>query len=146
MLEPCSGPKVIPVGSYTLDFKRVIHRKPLKVFNSTFYNKWGLTQVLRHWGKSGVLVSKTLNHGYVIQSVKLYIWHQMKPYSSVKVIWESIYTCFVNWDKSGKLGPNNSNHGHQYTESHPKCKIPHFTSNEALLKGKGHLRVQLYLF
>ena len=123
MLEPCSGPKVIPVGSYTLDFKRVIHRKPLKVFNSTFYNKWGLTQVLRHWGKSGVLVSKTLNHGYVIQSVKLYIWHQMKPYSSVKVIWESIYTCFVNWDKSGKLGPNNLNHGRQYTESHPSVKL-----------------------
>ena len=28
--------------------------------------------------------------------------------------------------------------GHRYTESHPKCLTPHFTSNENLLKGKGH--------
>ena len=70
----------------------------------------------------------------------------MKPFSSVKAIWELIYTCFVNLDKSGKLGPNNPNHGHQYTESHPKCKIPHFTSSKALFKCKDHLLVKLYLF
>ena len=43
-----------------------------------------------------------------------------------------------NWGKSGKLGPIVQNNGHQYTESHP-----HFTSNEALLKYKNNLRVDL---
>ena len=46
-----------------------------------------------------------------------------------------------NWGKLGKLGPIVQNHGHQYTESHP-----HFTSNEALLKYKYNLRVDLHLF
>ena len=127
------------------EVKRVINRKPLKVFNLTFHDKWGPTQVLGHWGKSGMLVSKTPNHGHVIESVKLDIWHEMKPYSSGKFIWESIYTCFINRDKSGKLGPNNPNHG-KYTESYPKCKIPHFTSNKTLFKCKDHLRVELNLF
>ena len=125
------------------EFKRVIHR------NSNFHDKWGFTQVLGHWGKSGIMVPKTPNHGHVIQSVKLYISHQMKHYSSVKAIWESICTCFVqlwNWNKLGKLGPSNPNHGHQYIESHLTCKIPHFTSNEALFKCKDHLLVELYLF
>ena len=146
MLKPCSSPKVIPVRSYTHEFKRVIHRKPLKAFNSIFHDKWVPTQVLGHWGKSGILAPKAPNYGHVIQNVKLHIWYQMKSYSNVKAIWESIYTCFVNWDKSGKIGPNNPNHGHQYTKIHPKCKIPHFTSNKALLKSKNHLQVELYLF
>ena len=93
--------------SYTYEFNRVIHRKPLKAFNSIFHDKWGPTQVLGHWGKSGILAPKAPNYGHVIQNVKLHIWYQMKSYSNVKAIWESIYTCFVNWDKSGKLGPNN---------------------------------------
>ena len=46
-----------------------------------------------------------------------------------------------NWGKSGKLGPIVQNNGHQYTESHT-----HFTSNEALLKYKYNLRVDLHLF
>ena len=91
---------------HTLEFKRVMHRKSLKVFNSTFHDKWSPTQVLGHWGKSAILRPKTSNHGHVIQIVKLHIWHHMKPYSSVKAIWESINICFVDWNKSGKLGPN----------------------------------------
>ena len=74
--------------------KGVIHRKPLKVFNSTLHAKWGLAQGLGHWDKSGILGSKTPNCGHVIQSVKLHNSHQMKPYSNVKVMWESIYTVF----------------------------------------------------
>ena len=46
-----------------------------------------------------------------------------------------------NWGKSRKLGPIVQNNRHQYTESHP-----HFTSNEALLKYKYKLRVDVYLF
>ena len=45
-----------------------------------------------------------------------------------------------NWGKSG-IGPIVQNNGHQYTESHT-----HFTSNEALLKYKYNLRVDLHLF
>ena len=50
-----------------------------------------------------------------------------------------------HWGKSEKLGPNTPNHGHVYTESHPKCSTADFTSNEALLKRKGHLRIELYI-
>ena len=46
-----------------------------------------------------------------------------------------------NWGNSGKLGPIVQNNGHHYTESHT-----HFTSNEALLKYKYNLRVDLHLF
>ena len=60
----------------------------------------------------------------VIYSVKLHISCQIKPYISVKAIWGLSHTCvsvFGHWGKSRKFGPNNSNHGHRYIESHPKC-------------------------
>ena len=60
----------------------------------------------------------------VIRSVKLNISHQMMPYSSLKTICGSIYTCFVylqNWGKLAKFSPITSNHGQRYTESHSKC-------------------------
>ena len=79
-----------------------------QVLNSTFHIKSSLPKIqipfegwfmpvlvyLAHWGKSGNLRPNTQIHGHVIQSVKLHISHQMKPYSNVKAIWESIYTCF----------------------------------------------------
>ena len=37
-----------------------------------------------------------------------------------------------------------SNHGKRYRESYMKCYSMHFMSNQALLKCKDHLRVQLY--
>ena len=37
-----------------------------------------------------------------------------------------------------------SNHGKRYRESYMKCQTIHFISNQALLKCKDHLRVQLY--
>ena len=46
------------------------------------------------WKVMQQLEPDTPSHGYVIQSVKLHISHQMKSYSNVKAIWESIYTCF----------------------------------------------------
>ena len=46
---------------------------------------------LAHWGKSGNLRPNTQIHGHVIQSVKLHISHQMKPYSSVRVILVKLY-------------------------------------------------------
>ena len=65
-------------------------------------------------------------HGYtkIIYSVKLHILNQMKAYSRVKTNWEPSYTCisiFGELGTSGESGPNVPNHGHQYTESHPKC-------------------------
>ena len=98
---------------------RVIHRKPLKVFNSTFHVKWGLTQVqkLFEGGVIPVLVYlgikasqsskensqiKGMDTQKVIQSVKLNISNQMKPYSNLNTIWGLIYTCFsVFWANQG---------------------------------------------
>ena len=46
----------------------------------------------------------------------------------------------------GKLGPNIPNDGLRYTKSIPKSSNPQFPFNEVLLKGRGHLRVELCLF
>ena len=46
----------------------------------------------------------------------------------------------------GNLCPSTPNHRQRYTESHPKCETPHFTSNETLIKCKNHMTVDLYLF
>ena len=95
-----------------------IHRKLSKVLNSTFYIKWSLTKIqipfegwftpvlvyLGHWGKSGKLQQNTQIHKRVIQSVKLHVSHQMKPYSTVKVICGSSYTCFSIVLQLGQVG------------------------------------------
>ena len=76
-----------------------------QVLNSTFHIKSSLPKIqipfegwfmpvlvyLAHWGKSGNLRPNTQIHGHVIQSVKLHISHQMKPYSSVRVILVKLY-------------------------------------------------------
>ena len=91
---------------------------PSKVLNSTFYIKWSLTKIqipfegwftpvlvyLGHWGKSGKLQPNTQIHKRVIQSVKLHVSHQMKPYSTVKVICGSSYTCFSIVLQLGQVG------------------------------------------
>ena len=47
----------------------------------------------------GTLQIMGINTQRVIQSVKFHISHQMKPYSNVKVIWGSGYTCFsIFWE------------------------------------------------
>ena len=45
-----------------------------------------------------------------------------------------------------KLDLNSPNHWESYTESDMGCLIPHFTLNDALLRYKGHLKVDLYMF
>ena len=94
------------------------HGKSFKVLNSRFYIKWRFTQIqipfkgwftpllvcLGHWGKSGKLRPNTQNHGHIIQSVKLFISHQMKPYLNIKAIWKSVYTCFCVSVELGQVG------------------------------------------
>ena len=45
-----------------------------------------------------------------------------------------------------KLGPNTLDHGFGNMKSNSKSSVPYFTSNKAILKCQGHLRVKLYLF
>ena len=91
-----------------------------------------------------------INTSKVIQSVKFHISHQMKPYSIVKVICGSSYTCFsIFWELAQVweirpefpliIGTNTEKFIHG-------VKTPHLTSNETLIRCKGHLRVNLYLF
>ena len=85
----------------------------------------------------------------VIQSTKLQISHQMKPYSSVKAIWESRYTCFSVFGELGQVGEIGSNYPKSLSEMQrtlSKVLNSTFDISEALLSGKGHLRVELYLF
>ena len=56
-----------------------------KYFQIIWSDTW---KVMQQYGPD------TQSHGLVIQSVKLHISYQMKLYSNVKTIWESIYTCF----------------------------------------------------
>ena len=45
-----------------------------------------------------------------------------------------------------KLAPNTPNHVYRHKESNPEFSALHFILNEVLLKYKGNLRVELYLF
>ena len=88
-----------------------IHKKSLIVLNSTFHIKWSLLMsnpsddqfIL-------VLVYLRASQGnwaqipQVIQSVKFYSSHQMKPYSRVRAIWGSSYTCFSIFGELGQVG------------------------------------------
>ena len=49
-------------------------------------------------------------------------------------------------EQVGEIGPKYPNQGEGYTESNSKYSTPHFKSNDAQLKCKGHLKVELYLF
>ena len=78
-------------------------------------------------GQFGETKSKYLNHGKdtqnviesvrdtqkVIQCVQLHISHQMKPYSIVKAIWGSSYTCFSVFQALGQVRRT----GPKYTKS-----------------------------
>ena len=88
-----------------------IYKKSLIVLNSTFHIKWSPTHVKSIWqsiytcscvfaGKPGKL--STIPQ--VIQSVKFYSSHQMKPYSRVRAIWGSSYTCFSIFGELGQVG------------------------------------------
>ena len=53
--------------------------------------------------------NKATNPQKVTQSGKLHVSHQMKLCSSVKAIWESIYTClsiFVELEQVNQIGHN----------------------------------------
>lgn len=52
----------------------------------------------------------------------------------------------MHYGNLGKLGTSTPNYEQEYVEKDPKSAIPHFTSDEVLLKHKGHPRIELYLF
>ena len=54
-----------------------------------------------------------------------------------------IWVVWGNWDQRGPQIPNS---WYWDIKSHSKYSTPHFTSNEFLLKHKGHLKVEFYLF
>ena len=99
--------------------KKVIHRKPLQVFNSTFDAKWDkcrniwlIIPVLVYLGigaSRGKKQIKGMDTERFIHSVKLHILHQMKPYSRVKTNWELSDTCISIFGELGqvrKIRPN----------------------------------------
>ena len=70
---------------------------------------WGLIytcfSIFAALGEISKIITKyQKNHGHVIQSVKLYISLEKKPYTNVKAIWESIYTCFCVSVELGQVG------------------------------------------
>ena len=86
--------------------------------------------VFGNWRKSKKKKIKCIEKQKFIYSVKLHILHQMKPYSRVKTSWDPTYACIIIFVELRQVkDPNVPNHGHQYTESHPKCQTPHFTLN-----------------
>ena len=79
----------------------------------------------------------------VIQSLQLYISHQMRGLSITG------FGVLGALGQSGETGPkegsNSSFCGSGDRNSNSENSAPHFTSNEALLKHKDHLRVEFYL-
>ena len=67
-----------------------------------------VSQVLMYWGNLGKLGPNNPNHvqGYMksIQSLQLLVSHQMRPYSSVRALCGSSYTCFTGTRVLGKFG------------------------------------------
>ena len=59
----------------------------------------------------------------VIQSVKFQISHQMKPYSSVKTICGSSYTCFSILGELGEVGEIGPNYHRSWAPIHRKSFI-----------------------
>ena len=83
-----------------------------------------------------------------IQSLQLDILHQMRPYSSVEAIRGLVdFHLFSVFGEIGPIqGPNYPILGSGGTTSYSKSPDSYFTSNEALPKFKGHLRVEFYIF
>ena len=86
------------VGEIGPKFPLPIHRKSFIVLNSTFHIKWSPTycKCECHLRVNIAQIPHIINTDTqeVIQSVKLHISHQVKPYSNVETIWGLIYTCF----------------------------------------------------
>ena len=81
-----------------------------------------------------------INTQKVIQSVKLHILHQMKPYLNTNTILVLIDTYFSVFGALGQIMEIGTKHPKSWA-CHSKCQTSHFTSGEALLKDKGNLRV-----
>ena len=56
----------------------------------------------------------------VIHSLQLHISHQMRSYSSAKIIWQLSYTCFLGTWALGKFWGKGQNTPKSTTESHKK--------------------------
>ena len=82
-----------------------------------------------------------------VHKVKLHILHQMKLYSRVNTNWEPSYTCISIFEELVQVSKIESKCPKSQASIHRKSsKVLNFTSNEALLKYKYHLRVNLHLF
>ena len=72
----------------------------------------------------------------VIRSLQINISHQMRSYSSVKIIWWLSYTCFwVTWALEQFFGESaqiSLNQIQSHTKRNPTSSTPYFTSNETI--------------
>ena len=119
----------------------------------TLESIWGIT--VGQFRKSRPKYPNSWERTYkVMKSLQLNISHSTMPYSSCfKVIWESSVIQYLgHWENFlGGLDPNKAQMFqimgiNTQKVIYPKCYIPHFTSNEALLKYKYNLRFDLFLF
>ena len=122
--------------------------KTIKALSFTCFRVFGALGQLRgigpkhpkSWGGIHRNLSKMLNTTFHIK------WglSQVERPSEDWLITVLLY--FGHLENLCKLGLNSPNNGERYAESNMKCLTPHFTLNEALLKYKGHLKVELYMF
>ena len=90
--------------------------KPLKTIywlSYTCFNIFGELEQVREIGPKYIPQIMGTDTQKVIHSVKLHNSHQMNPYSSLKAIWVSIYTCSYVLAKLGQVGEI----WHKYTKS-----------------------------
>ena len=125
-------------GSKFLKSYARTHEKQPKVFGSSFHIKWDFTlvsgpsvgrvipasQELGYWGNLGkrVRMPKIMCKDIwkVIQSLQLLVSRQMRPYSSVKALCGSSYTCFTGARVLGQSGESGSKSPKSYAKTHEK--------------------------
>ena len=85
----------------------------------------------------------------VTQSLLVHISHQARPYSGVRVVFESRYTCLPGVQVLGQFRETGSKYPKSYVRTQknsPKSAAPQFILNGSLLLWRSNVKVQLYLF
>ena len=118
---------------------------PLWVELYLFYRYSGIGEIWGNWTQ--ILKITCRDTWKVIQSLQLFISHQVRLYSSVKALCGSSYTCFPGtWvlEQFWETGPEYSKLCTRTQKKYSKVFSSSFIIREVFLLCQGYLMVQLY--
>ena len=91
---------------------------PLWVELYLFHRYSGVEAIWGNWARIPQIICK--DTGKVIQSLQLLVLHEMRPYSSVRALCGSSYTCFTGTRLSGQFGEIGSEYHELHAGTHEK--------------------------